>query len=171
MSIWSRIGAIGLGVVGAATGNPALIGAGVGVFRAGETANAAKKAAAQQTEAAQKAIDYSRQNFEQSRANLQPYVNAGQGSLALLSQGMGLQDPRSQPAPQLPQQRMYPTPTGQAPPGYDPEAGGRALVTLRAPDGSIQQKPASEVSFWLSRGAKAVPEAGPGSIGQMMGAQ
>ena len=50
------------------------------------------------------------------------------------------------PAPPAPDQGV-PSP---------PSTGGSAMVTLRAPDGSIKQVPASELAHWQSKGAQVV---------------
>lgn len=77
---------------------PAIAVAGLGLASAGVQANAAKKAGAAQSQAAQAGIDEQRRQFDTIRALLEPYVANGRAGLSAQMGQLGLRGPREQQA-------------------------------------------------------------------------
>lgn len=113
----------------------------------------AKSAAKSQEKAADKSLALQERMFNQTRADQQPYMQAGQSSLSALTRGMGL----SAPAPSMaatPGEMRTAVPRG----GLSAMRGAPAgnVVQLRAPDGSVQAVPQDQAEHYMARGAQRV---------------
>ena len=124
---------------------PIAISAATSLAGAKIASNASKSAAAQQqagataatgtiTDASNKALDFYKTMWGQSQGLMQPYVNSGNMALSTLNKGMGFNPSASMPV------------------------GGLApqTITVVAPDGSRQARPAIEKDHWLSKGAQVL---------------
>jgi hypothetical protein len=129
--------------------------------------NAAGNASKTSAEAADKALAFQKEQYAQSRADFNPYQQAGLAASARMearatqpTQGFRQPAPPAAPAQLgLPQSAPPPTPPQRAPgpdvqtmgqpQGAPPQLGQSAapekMVTLRAPDGSTHPFPASQV--------------------------
>jgi hypothetical protein len=124
MGLWSKIAGVGLGVVGAVTGQPGLIGAGASILTGGMAADASKDAAKTQSESADKAMAQNtavynqtagtqRQIYDNTQADLAPYKTVGAGAMGNMGSMVGL------PPSNL-------TPLSQVANGTMPVGGGQA---------------------------------------------
>lgn len=165
---------------------------GTQLYGAKKAADAAKKAARTQVDATTRAQGFNQQVYTEQRRLMNPYVQAGQTSLAnLQAQQWGTpgQAPRpsgyglppagfgGQPNPQpslasmgapefqmpqpgqaVPRPGMGGAPQGRTPPQGMAQPGGPqgGMVTLRAPDGSIQPVPAHLAEQFIQRGAQRI---------------
>lgn len=107
-------------------------------------AGAAKGAAKTQAAAAEQARLLQQQMYQQTRADLSPYMQQGSQGLSALSSLLGV-------GGIAPTSGLKPVPPPTAP---APGAGG--MVMLRAPTGQTQAVPAEQAEFFLSRGATRV---------------
>jgi hypothetical protein len=138
MSMWAKLGGIALGIGGFATGNPALIMAGAGLYGAGVQTEGNDKAVKQQVAASEKAQGQTdaiygqargemRDVYNQGQAGFAPYTALGHASLGNLGSMVGLK-PVAAPA-QAPQSQPYAPqslgslaqPPGSGRPVVDPE--------------------------------------------------
>jgi hypothetical protein len=142
------------------------------LFGAKKQAGAAKEAAKTQAAAAEQARLLQQQMYQQTRADLSPYMQGGSQGLSSLTSllGVGGVAPSSGLAPMAPPaapgQARTPTPgavyTGHqaVPRGSVPQSAYGAApggtVLLRAPTGQIQPVPADQAEFFLARGATRV---------------
>ena len=147
---------------------------------------ASKKAAQTQSVSADKAMALGREVYQQQRADQMPWLTAGQGAVNQLSSLMGINQGNTTAAMSQPGSPMAPTPSGYATPeanfgtpghaqwpfgatqGQNPLASMRsagsgstlaaqaAMVTLQAPDGSVQQLPAQFAAHYEALGARRV---------------
>jgi hypothetical protein len=200
----------------AAIAIPAIVGAASSIGGAAIQAQGAKSAAKTQQKGADRALQLQSQVYNDQRALMDPYVQAGQSSIGTLGRLMGVPEgarfasaplgqiapvpmgqqravpigqpsgvgPRPQPVPlgqvggPAPMGRIPQAPVGQggepaqlgampqtpigAPQGPRLGNGGPALgqmgqfVTLRAPDGSVQQVPGHLAQQYMQRGAVRV---------------
>lgn len=147
-------------------------------------ANASGKATDAQQAYLQQALDYEKQQDALNRqiaadkvkleagryatyaGNISPYLATGNAAAGRAASLLGVTPPAPMNAPPAPP----PTTTGSiaAATGATPAPGvttqpqartadqPAAMVSLRAPDGSVQQRPASELQHWLSKGATQV---------------
>jgi hypothetical protein len=123
---------------------------------------AAKTAAEQQAQAADKALALQREMYQTTREDLAPYRAAGPVGMTALSALLGLPyapPPATAPAPSA-AAPLAPLP-GRAPgPGSTPVPGHAvprvATVQMRAPTGQVQAVPADQVSFYEARGAQRI---------------
>jgi hypothetical protein len=139
---WSGAAGTAAGTGGAAAGGstlksllPYLIGGGVDIAGGYMGSKASKTAAQQQIQSGDRALAALKDAYAQQQAAYNPYAQIGVGALGNLSALTGIQRPAAQPA------SGAPAPTPQ-------------MVSLRAPDGSIQQVPADHVDHYLSLGAQ-----------------
>jgi hypothetical protein len=103
-------------------GTLGLINAGANAVSGVMGARASGKASEQQIAAGDRALAFEREQYEDTRANLTPWMTAGRRSLDTLSSAL--------------------TPVssfGQAPTAAAPRGGGNGLVTVRAPNGQTKQ--------------------------------
>lgn len=121
--------------------------------------DAAKKAAAQQVEQANRGLATNQQVYNDQRALMNPYVQGGQDAYArLFSQQFGTpyQPPAQAPtAPQIPQG----PPAGARPNPFQQAMGGQpagGMVTIQAPTGETRQVPREQAQMFVSRGGKVV---------------
>lgn len=150
MGFWQKAAGFGVGLAGAVTGQPALIGAGASIIGADVTAEGAKKAAQQQMDAAEKAradanarYDATKQEqraiYDQSSAAFQPFIGLGQGVLPNLGSMVGL-SPAATPT-------MIPNVTGTTPTGLEPAAvdtsGGVQSMTQAPAQARAERQTAS----------------------------
>lgn len=205
MGFWSTAAGIALGGVGVATGNPALIGMGASIATGGMAADASRRAAETQSQAADRALANQQQVYDTSRgaateaynrsnAVLAPWVTTGSSAMGSLGGLLGLPpassgvtdalsplaspqgaiptpagvgvgldaggapvNPRSPAAAEAPARAAMSTQSGYAAPRsktLGALAGG--LVTLQAPDGTMQAVPAGQAEFYVSKGARVV---------------
>lgn len=131
-------------------------------------ANASGKATDAQQAYLQQALEYEKQQDAINRGlaaekvkleagryatysgNIQPYLDTGNAAESKAASLLGLSvPPRSSTAPAV-------APAQQA------AAPASDTVTMKAPDGSTKQVPASQVSYWLGKGATQVPTGAPG---------
>lgn len=145
--------------------------------KAGQTAAAATTEALNYTEqkdAQDRADKITAQNASYAQqqakdARLQPYLQAGAGASSQLRTGLGLPAVSIAPLPPAPvfKSTFDPQPTTPASAPAAP-SGGMArlltsaiapqgqLVTMRAPDGSMNKVPASAVPYYTQKGAQVV---------------
>jgi len=90
MSIWGKLAGIGLGVAGAVTGNPALLATGASIFTGDLASSAAKDAAKTQAAAVDRGLEVNRAMYDQSRADLAPYLSLGAGTMGNLGRMVGV---------------------------------------------------------------------------------
>ena len=165
---------------------PSLVSAGADIAGAAIGSHAAGNAAQQQQNAAQQQLALYQQIYQNQQKNLAPYMAIGPGALAnlggLTGQRMnaappyttatspqGLSGPVSSAPGFTPPTYAGPgavSQTWQGPgvnpfyapgtPGYQAQAGGQSMVTLRAPDGSTRAVPSDQVNHYLSLGATPV---------------
>jgi len=121
---------------------PTAISAGVSIWNAISGRRAAKKAADQQIAASNKAQGQLDTIYQDTKANMQPFLTTGQQANQTLASLMGLSN----------------APTGV--PINQPTApgSGQAMVQMRAPDGSVELVPQTMVSHYQQRGAQLVPQ-------------
>lgn len=117
MSVWSRIGGIGLAAAGVMTGNPGLVAAGAGVFSAGEASSANKKASEQQVSAVDEAKAVNTAVDQRTQASYQPYTYLGSQAASTLGSMMGFQP--------MPMPSGGGTAPGALPAGMQQQAGMR----------------------------------------------
>lgn len=143
-------------IAGAIAGGTALAGAGIG-------AHASNKAANQQQQSADRALNFQRDVFNQSSQALSPFIHMGQSA-------MGRYDERYGGAPMQPQTMVGPwqyvssavplNATGPRPvgAGQTPQAaqGSGQMVQLRAPSGEVSAVPAHLAEQFIARGAQRV---------------
>lgn len=121
---------------------PVVIAAGIGaaaqVIGAVTQNRSNNSAARMEQESADEALNFERDRFKYDRAQyanyqqrLSPYANAGTRAVGQLSQST------SQPLPTV-------------------TNGNGPMVTLRSPDGTTREVPATQADFYLSRGAQRV---------------
>ena len=151
---------------------PLIISAGASIAKAKMASNAAKKAAQTQETAGERALGFQTQAYQQQRADVAPYAQAGQASLAnltamgqqpVVSRGPNGYQPTRPPAP-APMPAASPMTLNQIGPAsgarprgpMSPDGGDSQMVQLRAPDGSVQAVPATVAPHYLSRGAVRV---------------
>jgi hypothetical protein len=161
---------------------PAVVPIGIGVASlvgAKMQSNAAKKAAAVQTDYGNRALDLQKQMYEQDRADQQPYRNIGYGALNTLGSMMGPKFNQGgggfQPSmggggggfsfngPPSPSSPMGggggfmggPRPGGS---GQTPMASGSGggMVLMQAPNGQTKQIPREQVAHYQQMGARVV---------------
>lgn len=123
-----------------------IIAGGVGgVFNylgAKKQADAIKQASAQQADATQKALDFTKQQYADVTGRLAPYVASGQSANQAASQLLGASPYLAALRPKA----QFQTPTG-------PSTG--QLVTLRAPDGTTKQFAANDPMLAKAQAAGA----------------
>ncbi len=154
---------------------PLIISAGASIAKAKMASNAAKKAAQTQETAGERALGFQTQAYQQQRADVAPYAQAGQASLAnltamgqqpVVSRGPNGYQPTRTPAP-APMPAASPMTLNQIGPAsgarprgpmspMSPDGGDGPMVQLRAPDGSVQAVPATVAPHYLARGAVRV---------------
>lgn len=147
---------------------------------------ASKKAAQTQSVSADKAMALGREIYGQQRADQLPWLTAGQGAVNQLAALMGINPANTPAAMSQPGSRLAPTPSGYATPeanfgtpghaqwpfgatqGQNPLSAMRsvgasstpsaqaAMVTLQAPDGSIQRLPEPFAAHYEALGARRV---------------
>lgn len=124
------------------------------------------EAAKIQAQSTKDALDFAKQGYITQQQQLAPYVGTGDAAITKLSQLTGLGTPKPYVIPPILQNLgsgASPTSTSglqapQAPqPSTAPSSSTQQMVTLKAPNGDIAQKPASEVQHWVSLGAQIVP--------------
>jgi len=126
------------------------------LFGANKAAKASEKAAAQQAQSAREALALQGQMYQQTRSDLAPYRQEGAQGLTALTALLGLPPaPAGAPVTGLP---GLPTPQARTPnPGavYTGHSAvpRDAMVMLRAPNGQTKAVPASQVDYYLARGA------------------
>jgi hypothetical protein len=159
---------------------PLLIAGGMSLLNGWLQSRASKKAAETQSKSADKALALGHDVYAQQRADQLPWLSAGQGAVNQLSSLMGINTANtpamlSQPTgPRMAEPRDPGAPGGQhgavTPGGYqqNPLASMRsagssstpaaqaAMVTLMAPDGSIQRLPAQFAAHYEALGARRV---------------
>lgn len=150
MSLWSTIGGIALGGVGVLTGQPELIGAGVGLIGAGVQSDQASKAANAQINAQQQGINLLSNIYGGTRQNLAPFQALGTSSLGNLYALTGQQAPATLTNPNA--NAMWTTNGGQS--------TAAATTLMQAPDGSTMQVPMTQVQQALAKGARVVQPGG-----------
>jgi hypothetical protein len=145
------------------------VSAAVNMWGAHKAAQASKKAAEQQTAAADKGLAMERQMYDRTQANLAPFQAAGNGATASLAAkfqtpylgnngvnatGQQVKSgtvPMSAFASPLPNQpgTAQPRPTTQVNPGGAPnrQPTPQAMVTLKGPDGATRQFQSSDPNF------------------------
>lgn len=169
---------------GIATLIAGLAGAGASAFGAQKASSAAKKSSETEGQSAKEALDFAKEQAEKRRQALDPFAQFGGSALSGLAALMGLPAPKSgasippSNAPTAP--TSAPTPPSESGMGAMGSAAERAAamanaargnpisnpgagtsgmptdVELMAPDGSRRRVPASQVPFWMSKGAKRV---------------
>jgi hypothetical protein len=184
MSLWAKLGGIAVGAVGAATGNPLLIGAGVSIIGADVAADAGKKAADQQIAASERAqadtntrydaaAAQQKAAYEQSTAGFAPFTALGQGALPNLGAMVGLSPSQftpstaapttpAAPAPQTLGQIGAPGQGGVRNPGAGLVAPGTQQARAAGLSGSAYQGPETKAGRSLSQvGSGLVQVASP----------
>lgn len=128
-----------------------LLKTGVGITGNVLSANAQKHASDLEAQAADKALAFQKEQYEQQRTDNAPYRQVGASSLAALSQGLGL--PAYQAPPSAPTNGGTLASLAQPPQAAQtPDA----MVSLRAPNGSVKQVPASQADHFVQLGAQRV---------------
>lgn len=122
---------------------PAIISGGLQGFASWQQSRAANKAAQQQVDASNRALDFSKGIYEEQRANQQPFIGVGQGAVTNLGSLMGV---TPQAPYQPPQQTEQPRGLGVL----------GSMVLMRAPDGSTRSVLPDQVAFLEARGAKRI---------------
>jgi hypothetical protein len=147
---------IGLGIASS------LAGSGISALASKSAANqqqsAADKAAALQSQSAANSLAFQKSQAAQAQANSQPYMNLGSGATNRLGTLLGLSG-GSQNASAVPASPTGPTLGAmmpQAMPAAPMAAQGGGMISVQAPDGSVQQKPANQAAYWTSKGGKIV---------------
>lgn len=128
---------------------------GATVYAANKASNAAKQAAAQQTDAGNRALDLQRQMYEQQRADEAPYRQMGYGALNTLSSmmgGMGGATPMGGPSSRPTLQKQGAIAGG----GVSLSNLGGGRVMMAAPNGQRQMVPADQVAHYQALGAQVV---------------
>ena len=121
---------------------PLLISGGASLVSSLFGSHTAKKASEQQQASAQRAMDQLGPIYQQGRADLNPYAQAGAQGLTSLTSLLGLPG----------------MPTGAAAaPLNDFGQPAVAKVFLRAPTGETQAVPAHQAEFYIARGATRLP--------------
>lgn len=148
----------------AAIAVPAIIGAAstaAQMYGAHKASSAAKQAADQQSASADKAQAFNQQVYNDQRTMMQPYVTGGQSAFGSLLSGWQAKQPGGAPAPgPAPRPSAFgqafgaPQPQQAAP--QQPPMGGGAMVSLRAPDGSVQDVPEQLAGQFIAKGAQRV---------------
>jgi len=131
--------------------------AGMSLFGANKAAKASEKAAAQQAQSAREALALQGQMYQQTRSDLAPYRQEGAQGLTALTALLGLPPTGASgaapgvlsPAPTAPTSLGPPLPGQYGPPG----SLSGSMVMLRAPNGQTKAVPASQVDYYLARGA------------------
>ncbi len=159
-SIWDKL-------FGKTTADKVLTGVGLGANALGNLvqSNQASKATQAQVDAANKALALQSNIYQQQRADLAPYRNAGTSSLSALTYGLGLDPSKSadtttpyfqQQAAQntaaIPVQRS-PTPTQAVPRGTISSLAG-GTVNMISPDGRPALVPQNQVQAALQAGGR-----------------
>jgi hypothetical protein len=141
--------------------------------------NAADRASRTQAEAADKALAFQKEQYQQSRADFNPYLQAGADALGRM--GTAATAPVTSFRPGQPQQlgmaqgippqpmargpvsagaaafQGQPPQLGMAPQGPQPQgAQGGALWTIQSPDGETKQLPQAIAQQFIARGARRV---------------
>jgi len=156
------------------------VGAGTSIYGAHKQAKAAEKASEQQQGAANHALQYlapgafggggggsgfgggpygqalqiAQEQNALGRAGLQPFAAAGTQGMTALSSLLGLPAQAGVGAPAMPAPVNR---AGMAPPQMAGGMGGaQGMVMLKAPTGQTQAVPATQVDFYLARGAQRV---------------
>lgn len=145
------------------------ISAGVSTVNAARQAGAAKDAAKTQAASADQAIDLQRDIFNQRRADMAPYMGAGQSAVTTLAGAMGLPiapqaPPMTGAAGPVGPQRTRPEGApviGHAGPRPDGAAGAQPMRTAMAPQAAQQQ---SASSFAPGSGGSVRVQAPTGQI-------
>lgn len=177
MSIWGKIAGIGLGIVGAVTGNPALIATGAGIIGGDVQSEGAKSAAKSEVAAGDKSLAIQKDIYERGQAGLSPYMSAGTGAVTnlrgLSGQPLEVVGPAAGTPGSLPPNAAAPSPrmatdTGAVPTGdvavprstlqnFASQQTASGYVTMRSPDGSMTQPvPANLVDHYRQQGATVV---------------
>jgi hypothetical protein len=190
-----------MAAAGAVTGNPMLIAGGASIFTGDMAADASKKAAQTQSDAADKAMDFNKQVYQdtsvlqrdlynQSRADLAPYMSLGSGVMGNLGNMVGVTPSAAAPFVSSSQTGVMPPaadPRTAVPrPGESPQAqaamatqsgyskGGTIsglagqTVLLQAPDGAVRAVPAGLAAQFEAKGARRVPTAPGGRDGGLV---
>lgn len=129
-SIWARLA-------------PQLVGAGIQGLGSYMQSRAANKAAQQQMQASERALDFSKGIYNDQKANQQPFIQTGQSAIGTLGGLMGYAPPQ---APQ----------GNTAQPRGPLSSLGGEMVQMRAPDGSVRMVPANQASYLEARGAQRI---------------
>lgn len=90
MGFWSALAGIGTSIAGVVTGQPELIGAGIGLIGSGVQSDQVSKAANAQEAAAKQALGIQQQVYNQQQQNLAPYMSLGVGAAGNLQKLLGL---------------------------------------------------------------------------------
>ncbi len=151
------------------------VGAGAGIYETNKAANT-------QQNATDQSLALQKQMYTQTRQDLSPYASIGTGALSNLRTLAGIPQPppafNPTAAGPIPMGASYVNPAGQRVAGLPPstaQAGslgamsgqpaiaspaasqtGSGFVTVKAPTGETKQVPASESSYWASKGAQVV---------------
>lgn len=122
-------------------------------------ADAQKDAAKLQAEGLEKALDFEKQQYADLTTRLDPWVQSGTSSTDRMSQLLGLparaNTTATAPPTRGPAVRDYGAIAPEQP-RQQMTAAPEQMVKLQAPDGSVMDRPASELQHWLDKGARRV---------------
>lgn len=142
-SLWSRISGpiIEAGIPAVANVAGTVIGA-----------NAQKRAAELEAQAAREALAWQQDVYAERQRQLAPAIGVGNGATMKLGDLMGIQAPAGGYQPNLPQtpQATQRQPTAAAP------GAATGMVPMRAPTGQVSMVPQDQVSHYEQRGATRV---------------
>ena len=151
--------------VGTSTAIALAVGAGASLGSAAISSHAAGKAADTQTKAAKDALNFQQTQYNQARQDFDPYKQAGSAAVGRLGGMATTPTPTFQPGSPTPRFGNLGNPAGAGMPSPSapgafgmsqpgqPQAGGGAMWTLKAPDGSTRQYPPDVAQQFMSRGA------------------
>lgn len=128
---------------------PLIYGLGSSAVGTALAAHAASKAANQEAQAAQQALDFEKQRYADAQANFGPYIKTGQQAVTTLGNFMM---PANGPAPTADNLigRFNGTQVANM------QNNGSRMVTLKAPTGEVRQVPDFQVPGFLAHGATVV---------------